>query len=52
MHHPSAGVPPPGIHPVPDWIGTCRAALKTTSARQLADAAEHLTGFEWQHARR
>ena len=37
---------------VQDWIDNCRAGLKTTSAQAIADAAEHLTGLEWQRTRR
>lgn len=41
-----------GYGRVQEWIDTCRAALKTTSAQQIADAAEQLTGLEWQHTHR
>ncbi|HET9655413.1 MAG TPA: HD domain-containing protein [Kineosporiaceae bacterium] len=41
-----------GYGRVQEWIDTCRAGLKTTSAQQIADAAEQLTGLEWQHTHR
>jgi len=40
-----------GYSRVQDWIDNCRASLKTTSAQQIADAAERLSGLEWQYSR-
>ena len=41
-----------GYTRVQEWIDTCRAGLKTTSAQQIADAAEQLNGLEWQRIHR
>jgi putative hydrolase of HD superfamily len=37
-----------GCAGVQDWIDSCRAGLKTSSAQRIADAATSLTGLEWQ----
>lgn len=34
---------------VQDWIDNCRAALKTDSARAIADAAVAMSGHEWRN---
>jgi putative hydrolases of HD superfamily len=41
-----------GYSGVQDWIDNCRATLKTTSAQQIADAAERLSGLEWRSTTR
>jgi putative hydrolases of HD superfamily len=38
-----------GYANVQDWIDNCRAALKTESARRIADAAVGMAGHEWRH---
>jgi len=37
-----------GYANVQRWIDNCRAALKTTSAQRIADAAMGMSGLEWQ----
>jgi putative hydrolase of HD superfamily len=39
-----------GNQNVQDWIDSSRAALKTTSAVQIAEAALTMTGLEWRNA--
>jgi putative hydrolases of HD superfamily len=38
-----------GYTRVQEWIDNCRAGLTSATALQIADAAERLSGLEWQH---